>query len=191
MRDGRAGAIRNPPGCQDPTPADSPALPSPVLEVTFCLGSLLSGSEAAEVSDALQQPAQEDELKIKHMPEAMRNPRFEPGSSRDGQGVAGNRSPILLGPLPAQPVPSDHPTAPFAPGWALDRLCLLQPGTAPARSLQYLPTPTLCSLEDMIISQITKHQEQLCNLPGSLLHLLILKYFNGSFIAVLKSSERQ
>lgn len=109
-----------------------------------------------------------------------------------GKGWQETRVPSCSDPLPSQPVPPDHPAAPFAPGWAPDRLCLLHPGAAaPARSPSYLPTPTLCSLEDMIISQITKHQEQLCNLLGSLLHLLILKYFNGPFIAVLKSSERQ
>lgn len=79
-----------------PRSSHSHALPSPVGQVTFSLGSLLRGSEAAESRDALQQPAREDEPKIKHMPEAKRNSRFKPGSSRDGQGVAGNRSAILL-----------------------------------------------------------------------------------------------
>lgn len=140
-----------------------------------------------------QRFAQEAERKIKPMPKAKGNSQIkawqQPGWARGGRAGFPSRS----DPHPAQPVPAGHPAAPFAPrtgsGPALPPP---SPGAAaPARSPRHLLAPTHCSLEDTIISQITKHQEWLCNLLRSLLHLLILKYFNGSFIAVLKSSERQ
>lgn len=140
-----------------------------------------------------QQFAQEAELKIKPLPKAKGNSQIkawqQPGWARGGK----TGDPSHSDPHPTQLHPPAAPQPPLLSGQYLDRLCHLHaPAQQPLQGRPATsPTPTHCSLEDMIISQITKHQEQLCNLLGSLLHLLILKYFNGSFIAVLKSSERQ
>lgn len=120
------------PVCRDPSPPDSRPLPSPVLEVTFCLGSVPSASKTAETS-ALQHRLRRVRWKSSTCPRQ----RESPGVSLTAAGM-GQES------QPAQPSLPDRPTAPAAPGTGPGPAL---PPPAPAQQpLQGHPDPSLPQL---------------------------------------------